>query len=263
MKFKILIACEESQEVCKAFRQLGHEAYSCDILPCSGGHPEWHIQGDVLEQLDKGWDLMIAHPPCTYLSTAGVRWFNEERYGDKARERKKLRGEAIDFVLRLFNSNIMHIALENPRGYLSTMWRKPDQIIQPWQFGDSFNKPTCLWLKNLPKLKHTKIVDKGEMVTHMTKKGKLKTDSKWYYDAFSLPPKERARFRSKTFQGIAQAMAKQWSEYLEKLIATPSDSASQVVNDGLNISLKDNSLELSQISSNDETSLNNNIRRNF
>jgi hypothetical protein len=215
---KVLIACEESQAVCKEFRKLGHEAFSCDILPCSGGEPQWHIQRNVLNVLGKvpqnnfkGWDLMIAHPPCTYLSTAGVRWFNEERYGDKAIERKRLREEAIDFVLKLFNSNIPHIALENPRGYLSSMWRKPDQIIQPWQFGDSFNKPTCLWIKSLPLLKPTKIVDKGEMVTHKTKKGKLKTDSKWCYDAIKIKDNvERSKFRSKTFPGIAKAMAEQW-----------------------------------------------------
>lgn len=209
---KVLIACEESQAVCKAFRELGHEAYSCDILPCSGGHPEWHIQGDVLEQLDKGWDLMIAHPPCTYLSNAGIRWFNEDRYGDKARERKRQRVEAQDFVIKLWNANIPRIVIENPRGWLNSQWRKPNQTIQPWMFGDEANKPTCLWIKGLPNLIPTKIVSKGEMVSHVTKKGKIKTDSKWYYEAFKLPPKERAMFRSKTFQGIAKAMAEQWGK---------------------------------------------------
>lgn len=207
---KVLVACEESQTVCKAFRKLGHEAYSCDILPCSGGYPEWHIQGDVIPLLEQEWDLIIAHPPCTYLSTAGIRWFNEEIYGDRARQRKILRDDAKDFVLKFANAKCSKIAIENPRGFLSKMWRKPDQIIQPWMFGDRFNKPTCLWLKGLPKLIPTKIVDKGEMISHITKKGKLKTDSKWYYEAFKLEPKERARFRSKTFQGIASAMAEQW-----------------------------------------------------
>lgn len=212
--------------MCKAFRELGHKAFSCDILECSGGHPEWHIQADVLDILSgefkfttqngdehwsQGWDLMIAHPPCTYLSTAGVRWFNEERYGDKARERKRLRQEAIEFVLKLANANIPRIAIENPRGYLSSMWKKPNQIIQPWMFGDEANKPTFLWLKNLPNLKPTKIVSKGEMVTHITKKGKLKTDSKWYYEAIKIKDNaERSKFRSKTFLGIAKAMAEQW-----------------------------------------------------
>jgi site-specific DNA-cytosine methylase len=230
MKLKVLIACEESQEVCKAFRELGHEAYSCDILDCSGGHPEWHIQGDVLDIIGDGdktiqlqnresiyvqsWDLIIAHPPCTYLSTAGIRWFNIERYGEKAILRHKLKEEAKDFVLKIANAKCDRIVIENPRGFLSKMWRKPNQIIQPWQFGDSFNKPTCLWIKGLPNLIPTNIVDKGEMVTHLTKKGKLKTDSKWYYEAVSLPPAERQKFRSKTFPGIAKAMAEQWSKYI-------------------------------------------------
>ena len=161
VRMRILVACEESQAVCKSFRAKGHEAWSCDILPCSGGHPEWHIQGNVLEQLEKDWDLIIAHPPCTYLSTAGIRWFNIERYGDKARERYRLRDEALEFSLKIYNSKCKLIVVENPRGFVSSMFRKPDQIIQPWQFGDSFNKPTCLWLKGLPKLKHTKIVNKG------------------------------------------------------------------------------------------------------
>lgn len=207
---KILIACEESQVVCKEFREKGHEAYSCDILPCSGGHPEWHIQGDVLPLLEQDWDMIIAHPPCTYLSNAGIRWFNEERYGDKARERKRLRGDAMEFVLKIYNSKCEKIVIENPRGWLNSHWRKPDQTIQPWMFGDSFNKPTCLWIKGLPILNPTNIVDKGEMVTHITKSGKKKTDSKWYYEAFSMEPGERAKFRSKTFPGIAKAMADQW-----------------------------------------------------
>lgn len=207
---KVLVACEESQTVTKAFRKLGHEAYSCDIEPCSGGHPEWHLQKDIVPLLGEDWDMIIGFPPCTYLSNAGIRWFNEERYGEKARLRKKLRLEAMEFVLKIANAKCNKIVIENPIGWLNSRWRKPDQIIQPWMFGDRFNKPTCLWLKNLPKLMPTDIVDKGEMVSHLTKKGKIKTDSKWYYDAFKLPPKERARFRSKTFQGIADAMAEQW-----------------------------------------------------
>lgn len=213
---RVLIACEESQEVCKAFRELGHEAFSCDILPCSGGHPEWHIKDDVLKHLDDGWDLMIAHPPCTYLSTAGIRWFNEERYGDKAIERKKLRQGAIEFIIKLSQANIPRIVIENPREFLSSMWKKPNQIIQPWMFGDSFNKPTCLWIKGLPNLTPTNIVNKGEMISHITKKGKIKTDSKWYYQAFKMNPLDRQKFRSKTFKGIAKAMATQWSEYIKK-----------------------------------------------
>jgi site-specific DNA-cytosine methylase len=211
---RILLACEESQTVTIEMRKLGHEAFSCDLLPCSGGHPEWHVQGDVLPLLEQDWDLIIAHPPCTYLSNTGIRWFNEDRYGDKARERKQLRLEAMDFVMIFANNKCPKIAIENPVGWLNSHYRKPDQTIQPWMFGDSFNKPTCLWLKGLPKLVPTDIVDKGEMVSHTTKKGKVKTDSKWYYEAFSMKPADRQRFRSKTFQGIADAMAEQWSKIL-------------------------------------------------
>ena len=203
---KILVACEESQAVCKAFRAKGHEAYSCDILPCSGGHPEWHIQGDVLEQLDKGWDIMIAHPPCTYLTVTGNRWFNVEKYGEKALQRARDREDAVKFFLALANAPIEKIAIENPVGTIATRYRKADQLIQPWMFGDAESKLTALWLKNLPLLAPTKIVDKGERVTF--KSGK--TMPKWYSDAIKLSPKERSIFRSKTFSGIAKAMADQW-----------------------------------------------------
>jgi len=252
MKFKILIACEESQEVCKSFRQLGHEAYSCDILPCSGGHPEWHIQGDVLPILEQDWDMVIAFPPCTHLAVSGARHFKQKIKDGRQQE-------GIDFFMKFANCKCPRVAIENPVGIMSTKWRKPNQIIQPYQFGEPFSKSTCLWLKGLPNLKPTNLVDKGEQV----KFASGKSMPKWYSDAFKLPPKERSIARSKTFPGIAQAMAKQWSEYLEQLIATPSDSATQVSKaDEHNISLKDNSNELSQISSNDETSLNNNIKLN-
>ena len=204
---KILIACEESQEVCKAFRKLGHEAYSCDILECSGGHPEWHIQGDVLEQLDKGWDLMIAHPPCTYLSNAGIGWFNEEKYGDKARKRKKDRIEAYNFVMALSNAPIPKICIENPTGWLNSHWRKPDQIIQPWQFGDEESKRTCLWLKNLPLLQHTKIVK--PKIYGYYKRGKKK-GMPIYGNSYLKFSENRGKIRSKTFPGIAKAIAEQW-----------------------------------------------------
>ena len=218
MKFKILIACEESQEVCKAFRQLGHEAFSCDIIPCSGGHPEWHIQDDVLNHLEDGWDLMVAHPPCTHLSVSGARWFTS---GHKS---KKLREDAVAFVKKLMNAPIDMICIENPISILSTRIRKPEQIIRPYQFGEDSTKATCLWLKNLPKLKHTKIIEPKK---HTSKSGKVY--DKWWFDTCLISDlKKRAFIRSKTFPGIAQAMAKQWSEYLEQLIATPSDSASQV-----------------------------------
>ena len=208
---KVLIACEESQEVCKAFRKLGHEAYSCDILECSGGHPEWHIQGDVLEQLDKDWDLMIAHPPCTYFSNAGMCNLTRKNSDDAYREkRKKLTLEAFDFVMKLKNANIPFIAIENPVGYLNSHWRKPDQIIYPWQYGHSVNKKTCFWLKNLPLLKPTKIVKKDETVVW---NGTGKKISKWYKDTLKMAKgnlKEVSRIRSKTFKGVAQAMAEQW-----------------------------------------------------
>ena len=201
---KILIACEESQAVCKAFRELGHEAYSCDILPCSGGHPEWHIQGDVLEQLDKEWDLMIAHPPCTHLAVSGARWFTE------GKKPWSLQEEALEFVRKLMEAPIDKICVENPVSVISTKIKKPDQYIQPWQFGHEASKKTCLWLKNLPKLEPTKIVDKGESVIY--KSGR--TMPKWYADAWKLPKEERAKLRSKTYPGIAKAMAEQWGSQL-------------------------------------------------
>jgi len=214
---RVLIACEESQAICIEFRKLWIEAYSCDIQPCSWWHPERHIQWDAIEEAYSWkYDLMIAHPPCTYLSTAWIRWFNIEKYWAKAIERYKNRDEALEFLLKLYNAPIKHIAIENPRWFVSSMWRKPDQTIQPRQFWDEFNKPTCLRLKNLPLLLKTKIVWKWEMVTHITKKWKTKTDSKRYYEAFKLPPKERAKLRSKTFPWIAKAIAQQRSEHIIK-----------------------------------------------
>ena len=189
-------------------RELGHEAYSCDILPCSGGHPEWHIQDDVLKHLNDGWDLMIAHPPCTYLSNAGIGWFNEERYGDKARQRKQNRLEAFDFVMALANATIPYIAIENPTGWLNSHWRKPDQIIQPWQFGNAESKRTCLWLKNLKPLQHTEIV-KPKVYAYY-KKGKKK-GMPIYGNSYLKFSQDRGKIRSVTFPGIAQAMSKQWT----------------------------------------------------
>lgn len=157
---KILIACEESQTVCKAFRKLGHKAYSCDILPCSGGEPQWHIQGDVLEVLDKDWDMIIAHPPCTYLTVTGNRWFKDE-YKDRFPTRKQDREDAVIFFEKIANNKCLKICIENPLGIMSTRLRKPEQIIQPYQFGHIEAKKTCLWLKGLPQLKHTKIVEIG------------------------------------------------------------------------------------------------------
>lgn len=217
---KVLVACEESQAICIEFRRLGHEAYSNDIVDCSGGFPEWHLKMDCFDAIKlTNWDLMIGNPPCTYLSYAGIGWFNIEKYGDKAIERYKQKDLAIEFFLRLWNADIPKICLENPRGFIAQVL-KPSQLINPYYFGDEFSKPTYLWLKNLPLLYHNKEVNlfdqevthvgKGEFVEHMTKDGKLKRDSKWYYYAVRLPDEERRKLRSKTFHGIAKAMANQW-----------------------------------------------------
>lgn len=201
---RVLVACEFSGTVRDAFRKLGHDAWSCDIMP-TDTNPKYHITGDVLERLDEGWDLMIAHPPCTYLTCTGNKWFKPE-YKDRFPNREQDRRDAVRFFERLHDSSVPRIAIENPIGIMSTVLRKPDQIIHPWQFGHEASKSTCLWLKGLPKLTPTNIVSKGEFVTY--KSGKRMT--KWYADAASLSPVERARVRNKTFQGIADAMASQW-----------------------------------------------------
>ena len=209
---KILVACEESQAITKEFRALGHEAYSCDILPCTGGHPEWHLQGDVFGFIDQGWDLMVAHPPCTYLSVSGARHlYNKD--GTANRERYENQYKALEFVKKLMDADIPRIAIENPVSVISTKIRKPDQIVQPWMFGDSASKTTCLWLKNLPKLVATNVVGKGDFKEWVDKKsGKMKRQATWYYDALinAKSPEERRSLRSKTFKGIAQAIASQW-----------------------------------------------------
>ena len=209
---KILVACEESQAITKEFRALGHEAYSCDILPCSGGHPEWHLQGDVFGFIDQGWDLMVAHPPCTFLSVSGARHlYNKD--GSANRERYENQFKALEFVKKLMDADIPRIAIENPVSVISSQIRKPDQIVQPWMFGDSASKTTCLWLKNLPKLVATNVVEKGEFKEWIDKKtGKVKRQATWYYDALinAKTPEERRSLRSKTFKGIAQAIASQW-----------------------------------------------------
>lgn len=207
---KVLIACEESQIVCKAFRQLGDEAYSCDVLPCSGGHPEWHLKQDVLPLLHEPWDLIIAHPPCTYLTVTGNRWFNIERYAEAAIRRGREREKAVAFFMAFTETACQHVAIENPVGIMSTRWRKPDQIVHPWMFGDPHPKKTCLWLRGLPLLTPTRIV-RPEIVVYKNGKG---TDSKWHMDTIGFPPAERARLCSKTFDGIANAMAYQWHNYL-------------------------------------------------
>ena len=197
---KILIACEESQAVCKAFRAKGHEAYSCDILPASGGHPEWHLQQDIIPLLNQEWGMIIAFPPCTHLAVSGAAWFEEKRKDGRQQE-------GIDFFMLFTNLKCPKVVIENPVGIMSTHYRKPDQIIQPYEFGEPFSKKTCLWIKGLPKLVGTELVDKGERVTFASGKSM----PKWYSDAFRLSPKERSTARSKTFQGIANAMADQWS----------------------------------------------------
>lgn len=212
---KILIACEESQAVTKYFRKLGYEAFSCDILPCSGGHPEWHLQQDVTELLKQEWNLIIAFPPCTYLTVTGNRWFNIEKYGNKAIQRHKDRKEAIKFFMMFANADCERIAIENPVGVMSTEWRKPNQIINPYQFGDAFEKKTCLWLKGLPELIPTDVVEPPAR----TKFESGKSMPTWYADAFKLPKEERSKLRSKTFPGIAKAMAEQWG----KLLTTSSE----------------------------------------
>lgn len=203
---RILVACEESQAVTKELRKLGHEAFSCDILECSGGHPEWHLQQDVFEVIKQGWDMMIAFPPCTDLAVSGARHFERKR-ADGSQQR------SIKFFMDLANAPIEKIALENPIGIMSTEWRKPDQIIQPWQFGDKAQKSTCLWLKGLPKLEHTNIVEKGEFFEFTSKKGEKKRMPMWYYKALqeAKTPAQRRTLRSKTFKGIAKAMAEQWT----------------------------------------------------
>ena len=191
---RVLVACEESQAVCKAFRAKGHEAYSCDLIPCSGGHPEWHIQVDALELLKMRWDLIIAHPPCTDLAVSGARWF-PEKIADGRQQ------ASIDFFMAFVNADCPRIAIENPIGIMSTKYRKPDQIIHPWWFGHLEEKSTCLWLKGLPKL----------IPTNNVKEKMLKLPKKQRERLHYLPPSpDRAKIRSKTFPGIAEAMAEQW-----------------------------------------------------
>tara|TARA_R100000149_G_C5776852_1_gene74625 strand:+ start:10 stop:597 length:588 start_codon:yes stop_codon:yes gene_type:complete len=193
---KILIACEYSGIVRDAFAKRGHNAWSCDILPTESlGN---HLQGDVLEHLDKDWDMMIAHPPCTHLAVSGARWFTE------GKKPWSLQEEALSFVRTLLNAPIDKIALENPVSVISTKIKKPNQIIQPFEYGHDVTKKTCLWLKNLPNLKPTKIV-KPDIVLVNGKKM-----SRMHYESFKLPPKERGKVRSKFYTGIAEAMAEQW-----------------------------------------------------
>ena len=176
-----------------------HEAYSCDIVPCTGGHPEWHLQQDVVPLLEKEWDMVIAFPPCTHLAVSGAAHFAKKRADGRQQE-------GIDFFMLFANAKCERIAIENPIGIMSTKWRKPDQIIHPFWFGDNSTKSTCLWLKGLPKLTATNIITPEK---HTTKTGKVY--DKWWFDTCLISDlKERASIRSKTFPGIAMAMAEQW-----------------------------------------------------
>ncbi len=194
---KILVACEYSGIIREAFRKRGHDVWSCDLLPTD--ILGQHIQGDVFPILNQDWDLMIAHPPCTHLAVSGAAHFAKKQADGRQQQ-------GIDLFMAFIKDNIPKWCIENPIGIMSRIYRKPDQIIQPYYFGHNASKATCLWLKNLPKLTPTNIVDKGEQIIYASGK-KM---PKWYADAFRLPPQERMKLRSKTFQGIADAMAEQW-----------------------------------------------------
>lgn len=193
---KILVACEESQAVTIELRRLGHEAYSCDVESCSGGHPEWHLQEDVTPLLKQHWDMIIAFPPCTHLATSGAKHFAQKRADGRQQQ-------GIDFFMLFSNLDCEKVAIENPVGIMSTEWRKPNQIINPYQFGDPFEKKTCLWLKGLPELQPTNIVTPPPR--QVLSSGK--TTPLWYSNCGGNRPKAR----SKTFPGIAKAMAEQWA----------------------------------------------------
>ena len=191
---RVLIACEESQAVTIELRRLGHEAYSCDIIPCSGGHSEWHLQEDVTPLLKQRWDMIIAFPPCTHLAVSGAAWFEQKRKDGRQQE-------AIDFFMMFANADCERISIENPVGIMSRIYKKPSQIVQPYEYGHMEQKRTCLWLKGLPLLRPT-----NNVYDEMMKLPKNKRERLHY-----LPPSpERAKLRSKTFPGIAKAMAEQW-----------------------------------------------------
>lgn len=209
---RVLLACEESQAVTIAMRRLGIEAYSCDIQPCSGGHPEWHIQGDALPLLEEQWDLIIAFPPCTHLSASGARWWPEKRADGRQQA-------AIDFFLKFAHARCQRIVIENTPGIMTSVWRKPDQVVYPWMFGDSYQKVVCLWLKNLPPLRPTNVVDRGEFITLSSGRRM----AKWYADAFKLPAEDRWKVRSRLFPGIAQAMAEQWGMFVHERLTRARD----------------------------------------
>lgn len=200
----VLIGCEESQAVANAFRKLGVQAYSCDIKPCSGGHPEYHLQMDVFEAIKlKNWDAAIFHPECTYLTNSANKWYKDQPERKSGTlvgaARREAREKAINFFIELYNCYIPYIALENPIGVLNSRFRKPDQVLQPWMFGHGETKATCLWLKGFPNVKPTNIVSGREQKLHLLS-----------------PSKNRAELRSKTYLGIAEAIAKQYTDFLQR-----------------------------------------------
>lgn len=199
----VLCACEESQAVTREFRNLGHEAYSCDLQDCSGGFPEWHIKCDVQLLLSEPWDIIIAFPPCTFLSSAGNRHLNQP-----GRLEKRL--AAADFFMKIINSPCSRIAVENPVGYMNSFYRKPDQIINPFQFGDPYRKRTCLWLKGLPLLIPDYVSPAPDPVY-------VQANGKRRYWVETVSSVDRQKIRSKTFPGIAAAMAFQWSAAIQFL----------------------------------------------
>jgi hypothetical protein len=214
----VLVNCEESQAVTIELRKMGIIAFSCDIQECSGGHPEWHLQKDAIEEAYSGkYKMMISFPPCTHLAVSGAAHFEKKRQDGRQQQ-------GIDFFMQMVNAPIEHIAIENPIGIMSKLYRKPDQIIQPYYFGDEAQKTTCLWLKNMPKLYHnekpnlfdTEVTHsgKGEFFEWVDKKtGKTKRQPKWFADAFMYNKEMIGKARSKTFPGIAKAMATQWGNY--------------------------------------------------
>jgi hypothetical protein len=208
----ILCACERSQIVCKAFRKLGFMSFSNDIKPCLGGYPEWHLQMDIFEAINlRTWNMMIAFPPCTHLAVSGAQHFSKKVLNGKQKS-------AIDFFLLIAHSNIPKICIENPIGIMSTLFRKPDQIIQPYYFGDPYKKSTCLWLKNLPKLYYSSantLFDKKTLVNPVLNSlpGSNRFIGRSYSNASNRYPGERSLIRSRFYPGIANAMASQWSNF--------------------------------------------------
>lgn len=223
---KVLVACEESQSVTIELRNLGIEAYSCDILECSGGHPEWHIQGDVIPLLSQTWDMVIAFPPCTYLCSSGMHWTT------RGLRDPQLTEDAVEFVKKIWNMDCPRIAIENSIGVLSNRLQKPDQIIQPWMFGEDASKQTCLWLKGLPQLTPTSIFPPKGWEQSTDSSGEMKKVNGFWFKNINGgklptwgnqtasgqnklgPSEDRSRIRSKTYRGVAKSMATQWSKLL-------------------------------------------------